>query len=66
VGKGVCSGSELRGLKVVEVVPKLKLSFAGGVLNHPLDENRQNAALHMSFDAAISVFALGGSQIHAY
>jgi hypothetical protein len=36
-----------------------------GLKVHPLDEKRPDADLHMSFDAAISVFALGGSEIHA-
>jgi hypothetical protein len=66
VEKVVRSGSELGGLKVVEAMPKREPRFAGGVLNHPLDEKRPDADLHMSFDAAISVFALGGSEIHAY
>jgi hypothetical protein len=65
VEKMVRSDSELGGLKVVEAMPKLEPRFAGDVLNHPLDEKRQDADLHMSFDAAISVFALGGSEIHA-
>ena len=57
------SGSELGGLKAIEALPKLK---ADRMLHHPLDEQGQDADLHLSFDAAISVFALGGSEIHAY
>ena len=60
------SGSELGGLKAIEAEPKLKPGFADSQLHHPLDEQGQDADLHMSFDAAISVFALGGSEIHAY
>ena len=60
------SGSELGGLKVVEAMPKLEPRFADGMLNHPLDEKHQDADLHRSFDAVISVFALGDSEIHAY
>jgi hypothetical protein len=64
--KSVSSGSELGGLKAIEAEPKLKPRLADSQLHHPLDEQGQNADLHMSFDAAISVFALGGSEIHAY
>ena len=60
------SGSELGGLKAIEAEPKLKPGFADSQLHHPLDEQGQDADLHMSFDAAILVFALGGSEIHAY
>ena len=60
------SGSELGGLKAIETPPKLNLGLADCMLHHPLDEQGQDADLHMSFDAAISVFALGGSEIHAY
>ena len=53
-------------MKAIEAVPKLKPGFADRQLHHPLDEQGQDADLHMSFDAAISVFVLGGSEIHAY
>jgi hypothetical protein len=62
----VGSGSEFSGLKAIEALPKLKLGLANRMLHHPLDEQGQNVDLHMSFDTAISVFALGGSEIHAY
>jgi hypothetical protein len=64
--KSVGSGSELGGLKAIEALPKLKPGLADSQLHHPLDEQGQNVDLHMSFDAAISVFALGDSEIHAY
>jgi hypothetical protein len=62
----VGSGSELSGLKAIEALPKLKPGLADGMLHHPLDEQGQDADLHMNFDATISVFALGGPEIHAY
>jgi hypothetical protein len=64
--KSVSSGSELGGLKAIEAEPKLKPRLADSQLHHPLDEQGQDADLHMSFDATISVFALGGLEIHAY
>jgi hypothetical protein len=64
--KSVSSGSELGGLKAIEAEPKLKPSLADRQLHHPPDEQGQDADLHRSFDAAISVFALGGSEIQAY
>jgi hypothetical protein len=62
----VGSGSELGGLKAIEALPKLKPALADRILHHPLDERGQDVDLHMNFDAAISVFALGGSEIYAY
>lgn len=64
--KSVGSGSELSGLKAIEALPKLKPRLADRMLRHSLDEQGQDADLHMNLDAAISVFALGGSEIHAY
>jgi hypothetical protein len=62
----VGSGSELSALKASEALPKLKSGLADSQLHHPLGEQGQDADLHMNFDAAIPVFALGGSEIHAY
>jgi hypothetical protein len=64
--KSVGSGSELSGLKTIEAVPKLKPGLADSQLHHPLDEQSPDADLHMNFHVAIPVFALGGSEIHAY
>ena len=53
-------------MKAIEALPKLKPALADRILHHPLDERGQDVDLHMNFDAAISVFALGGSEIYAY
>ncbi len=45
------SGSELGGLKAIEAEPKLKPRLADPMLHHPLDEQGQDADLHMGFDA---------------
>jgi hypothetical protein len=49
--KSVGSGSQLDGLKAIEALLKMKPGFAGGVLNHSLDEQRQDTDLHRGFDA---------------